>query len=177
MNVVLLGLTGSGKSTIAKHLSSSLKLPVVSSGAIARELAKRDPHTAVALESGQLAPEEAMRLAVRTDLEQADMQRGGWILEGFPRDRAQLISLMTWTASLPTFVYLEVEPWGIIERLLARQRDDDTPDAIARRFADFESKTQPMLEILEGGGVLHTIQSADRMGITQIVQSIKKLLQ
>jgi adenylate kinase len=117
-----------------------------------------------------------MRHAVRSELESMDMQRGGWILEGFPRDTAQLIALMTWTAALPTFVYLQAEPWGIIERLLGRQRADDTPDAIARRFADFEAKTQPVLEILEGGGVLHTIPDVDQLAATVVVQKVRKLL-
>jgi adenylate kinase len=158
MNVCLLGMTGAGKTTIARSLSERLHVPRVSSGDLARALAQEDPHTAVALDKGRMAPEAAMRHEVRRALEAADLAKGGWILEGFPRDMAQLVCLMDWTAALPCFVHVDVTEWSVIERLTSRRRDDDTPDAIAARIADFHRLAVPVLSALEGGGVLYTTE-------------------
>lgn len=173
MNVCLFGLTGSGKTTVAGALAKKLHVERVSSGDIARSMAKSDPHTAVALDRGRMAPEEAMRMQVRAALEQADL-RGGWVLEGFPRDLAQLICLMDWTPSLPSFVYLRVEAFVVIERLTARRRADDTPDAIARRIQDFDRITQPMLDVLRAAGVLTTVRSYPDQEMT--VREIEELV-
>jgi adenylate kinase family enzyme len=43
MHIVLLGMTGSGKTTVASMLSERLNVPRVSSGDIARSLAQEDP--------------------------------------------------------------------------------------------------------------------------------------
>lgn len=158
IHIVLMGVSGAGKTTVARLLSEHYRVPHVGSGDIARALADHDPHTYVALEKGQMAPEEAMRAEVRQALERADLEDGGWILEGFPRDMAQLVCLMDWTVALPAFVHLDAKAWTVIERLTSRRRDDDTPDAIARRLVDFEQNVRPVLDVLAAGGVLKTAQ-------------------
>jgi adenylate kinase len=173
MHIVLVGNTGSGKTTLAKALQERLDLPLVSSGEVARELSESDPTTNLALQQGAMAPEAAMRTAVRTRIEQADLKRGGWILDGFPRSTEQLICLMQWTVALPSFIYLEVDTWVCIERLLSRKRDHDNPDAIGRRLQHFEQHTQPMLTTLSEGGVLDVIQQADFRSVDEIVAKIE----
>lgn len=160
MHICLLGLTGSGKTTVARQLSERLRVPHVSSGDLARRLASEDPHAAVALDQGKMAPEASMRGLVREALERSEIQSGGWILEGFPRDMAQLICLMGWTSALPLFVHLDVTEWIVIERLTGRGRSDDTADAIARRIADFHRHTRPVLDALASGGVLIQVPAA-----------------
>jgi len=172
MHVVLIGNTGSGKTTVAKALEERLNLPRISSGDIARGLGDFDPATKLALESGAFAPEEAMRIRVRSLLEAAEIQRGGWVIEGFPRMIEQLICLMQWTSALPVFVYLEIEPWVAVERLVARGRPDDNPNAIAKKLASFEEKTHPMISLLEGGGVLHTV-AVDGRTPSQVVDDVE----
>lgn len=159
VNIVLIGRTGSGKSTLGGELERDLSLPHIASGEIARELGLTDPSTSLALQQGAMAPEASMRARIRQEIESAELSAGGWILDGFPRMTEQVICLMQWTTQLPLFVYLDLEPWLCIERLTARGRPDDNPDSIARKLASFSEKTQPMLELLEGGGVLHTIHA------------------
>lgn len=172
MHYVLIGPTGSGKSVVAAVLSAYTQLPVIASGDIARDLSDNDPSTRQALHQGAMAPEAAMRAAVQTHIENADQTYGGWILDGFPRSIEQLICLSQWSSAMPSYVLLEVEPWVCVERLIARERADDNPDAIARRLESFETKTQPMLSMLDGGGVLHVVHNASAKPTDVIVREI-----
>jgi adenylate kinase len=162
VHICIVGNTGSGKTTVARILETSLNLPRISSGDIARYLADFDPSTRLALDAGAMAPEKAMQLQIKQRIEAADIQSGGWILEGFPRIPEQLICLMQWTSALPVFVYLDVPIWVAIERLTARGRPDDNPHSIAEKLKSFDESTHPMLDILESGGVLHTINADGR---------------
>lgn len=172
MHIVLIGNTGSGKTTLAKALTEELDLPLISSGRVARQLSESDPATDLALKQGAMAPEQSMRHAIRTELEAAEVQRGCWILDGFPRSVEQLVCLMQWTSGMPAFFYLDIEPWVCIERLAARQRVDDNPDSIARKFTSFEEKTMSMVAMLEGGGVLHTLPA--ELPVEDLVEQVSR---
>jgi adenylate kinase len=176
MHLVITGDTGSGKTTIAKELQRTLDVPLVGSGEIARELSRTDAATDLALKQGAQAPEQPMRAAIKARIEEADATRGGWILDGFPRTVEQLICLMQWTAAMPTFVYLEVNSWACLERLVARNRDHDNPDAIARRFDFFESETMKMIRLLQRGRVLIDVPHADERSTEDLVEEIREQL-
>ena len=156
--LVLLGNTGSGKTTLAKELTARQPERVrISSGDIARELAERDSAVRIALQSGNLAPEIEMRSEVRARIRTAESLQQIWILDGFPRSLEQLILLQQWTGRLPIFVHVDISPWTAIERLTDRDRHDDNPDAIARRLRDFQQNVQPVLDVLESGEILETV--------------------
>lgn len=101
-----------------------------------------------------------MRVAVRQRIEEADIQHGGWVLDGFPRTPAQLVCLLQWSAAMPSFVHVDLDAWQCVERLCRRNREHDNPDAIAKRLASYEGPTTEMLAILDGGGVLTCVDGA-----------------
>lgn len=144
-------MTGSGKSTVARSLAAQLSIPVIGSGDVAREMAKSDASTAMALDNGMLAPEAAMRLRIEHLTEQATITDGGYVLEGFPRSIAQLITLLGWTSNttpMPEFYLLDVPVVECVRRLLVRGRSDDNPDSIAKKIESYEKTTLPMIEML-----------------------------
>jgi adenylate kinase len=160
VHIVLIGPPGAGKTVLGRQLSEDLAIPYLSSGDVARELASADPATALALQQGAWAPEEALRAHLQQKLEEFDLQHGGWILDGFPRDLAQLVCLLDWTGALPTFVHLECGVVTAIERTLGRKtrasRSDANPDAIARRLQDYERITMEVVCALDDAGILTT---------------------
>lgn len=155
MNIALIGPTGCGKSTLAHSLSEQLNLPIISTGDIARGM--QDAQTQVALRTGAMAPEEAMRAMVKAAVEEADVKSGGWILEGFPRNVAQLVCLQAWTQAMPAFIHVDLPLFQCVERLVARGRPDDNPDSIARKLDYWAAETEPMVAMLNEGGVLQTL--------------------
>ncbi len=157
MHVVISGNTGCGKTTLAKELGARLKLPVISSGDIARELAKTDRATELALQFGNLAPEQAMRAEIRVRIENADITQGGWILDGFPRSIEQLACLLQWSAAMPCFIHIELDEWSCIRRIVDRNRENDHPDAIGKRLEGYRIQTSLMVTLLTYGGVLMRI--------------------
>lgn len=56
----------------------------------------------------------------------------------------------------------------VTERMLARGRDDDTPDAIQRRLELYQAETAPLLEFFSSRGVL---TSVDGLGTELEVQA------
>lgn len=175
MQIVIIGMTGSGKTTLAQALETKLKLPRFSAGDIARSMAETDPDTEVALRAGAYAPEDAIRHQVRQRIEMAELAEGGWILEGFPRKVEQLIELMRWNSGNPLFIYLEIPAYVAVRRLIARGRQDDNGDSIARKLRNFEQETLPVVTMLEQsssvGGKLLTVDAEHLESAIRLVES------
>ena len=94
--IVLMGAPGAGKGTQARLLQERLRLPQISTGDMFR--AMKEARTPLAeevraiLASGRLVPDEitARVVAERTGREDA---RGGYVLDGYPRNLAQAETL------------------------------------------------------------------------------------
>jgi adenylate kinase len=161
MELVLIGNTGSGKTTVARKLAESLDFPHVGSGDIAREISENDPEVRRGLERGLDAPEQIIRDTVRERIEQAQLTKGGFILEGFPRRIDQLVALSIWLPAPPQFIFLDCPAYTCIKRLARRGRHDDTPDGIARKLESFHDKCRPMMRVLEQSGSLWRFPADD----------------
>lgn len=94
--VILLGAPGAGKGTQAKRLAAACKLPHVSTGDLFRENLKAETELGLRakeyMESGRLVPDELV-LDMLFDRVAKDDCRSGYILDGFPRTRAQAEAL------------------------------------------------------------------------------------
>ncbi|NJN32179.1 MAG: nucleoside monophosphate kinase [Synechococcales cyanobacterium RM1_1_8] len=158
MRLVILGGSGAGKGTQAERLSQRLSLPVLSTGDLIRgalavesevrgaiaELARQaSPYVA----RGELVPDPLMIGFIRQRLQQPDLTQG-WILEGYPRTAFQAeeldFLLEELGQSLDQALWLEVPEAVLIERSLARCRDDDDLPVVQRRIRDLETYTKPL---------------------------------
>lgn len=127
--IVLIGGPCSGKSSAGKLVAKKLDIRYISSGDIAREMAKRDSAVGNNLNNGNLAPEEQMRKSIWSELYHcfSEMYEDVMILDGFPRFGEQAEWLRT---NLPTnidikYVLFHVPMSTIIERSMRRNRADD----------------------------------------------------
>ena len=124
LDVLLLGVQGSGKGTQAKRIASDYGLAHIATGDILRQAiadgSELGRKVRPILESGELVPDDLMIELIRERL-QADDARDGFILDGFPRTMPQAEALDTMLSE--------------IERPLSVVFELQVPDEVARRAA------------------------------------------
>ena len=80
-----------------------------------------------------------------------------FILDGFPRTLGQAEWLIAQHKAglirISTVIHIEASEEVVAERLLERGRQDDTKEAIAKRFAEYRSTTLPIINDFEQKGV------------------------
>lgn len=96
MNILFFGPNGSGKGTQGAILKDKYNTPHIESGAIFREnIGKGTELGAQAkayIDKGDLVPDEITIPMILDRLKQDDC-KGGWLLDGFPRNKNQAIKL------------------------------------------------------------------------------------
>ncbi|MGH3949778.1 MAG: adenylate kinase [Pseudonocardiaceae bacterium] len=151
--VVLVGPPGAGKGTQAVVLSEKLAVPHISTGDLFRAHVGNQTTLGVEvqryLDSGGLVPDSVTNEMVRERLSEDDV-KGGFLLDGFPRNTAQADVLGEILAEsgtkLEAIIELKVDEEELVQRLLARGRADDTEDVIRHRQRVYREETAPLLE-------------------------------
>lgn len=124
--IVLLGPTGSGKGNRAKDFKA-LGLVHVGLGAILREKVRNDPNSALSQQvtettkTGTLLPDDIVFPIVLEYLNQPECRQRGFILEGFPRTKAQSDLLLS-EIELDIVFLLEVPRAFLIDGIMSFNR-------------------------------------------------------
>ncbi len=96
MNLILLGMPGSGKGTHARLLSERYNVPVISMGDQIRKEVKKKSSLGLNVEpilnEGKLIPDELVIEIIEKKLEE-ESHKKGFILDGFPRTLKQAVAL------------------------------------------------------------------------------------
>jgi adenylate kinase len=170
VNLLVLGPQGSGKGTQASRLAEEREIPHVSTGDMFRaSIAARTPlgrRVEPILASGELVPDELTVALIRERLSEPDAARG-FVLDGFPRNLAQAEALDAMLTEidreLDLVLFFDLDQVTSTERLRKRAviegRDDDTPDAIARRLELYHEQTAPLVELYRASGRLVPIRA------------------
>ena len=193
MNIVLLGAPGAGKGTMAQLLVADYGVAHISTGDLLRAAVKSGSDLGVQakkyMDAGELVPDQLVIDLLKERLSHDDAQRG-FILDGFPRNTMQAVTLDSELGSLGRAIdaalLIDVEPKVIIDRLSARrtcracghtgtaadavcpacggemyQRDDDKPETIKNRLDVYEKNTAPLIEYYRGQGLLKAVDGDD----------------
>lgn len=153
MRYVLLGPPGAGKGTQAKLLSEKLNIPHISTGDLFRanigegtDLGKEAKQY---MDAGKLVPTDVTARMVEDRLRQDDAQ-DGFLLDGFPRtvEQAEILDklLKDMNTELDGVLNFKVSDDVVVERMLARGRDDDNEETIRTRMEVYRTETQPLVE-------------------------------
>ena len=189
MNIVLLGAPGAGKGTQAQRLVADYGVAHISTGDLLRAAVKAQSELGVAakkyMDAGELVPDQLVIDLVKERLAADDAQKG-FILDGFPRNTTQAVTLDTELAAmgreLDGALLVDVPAEVIIDRLSSRrtcrdcgytagpdttvcpscagemyQRDDDKPETIKNRLGVYEKNTSPLVEYYRGQGILKVV--------------------
>jgi adenylate kinase len=125
MRVILLGAPGSGKGTVAEALRAAYGLPKISTGDLLREAVReKTPLGLVAasqMGKGGLVDDDTVLALLRQRLARDDC-RGGYVLDGFPRNSTQADRLDTLGLPGPEIVFdLDVSEATVLDRLANRR--------------------------------------------------------
>ncbi|HET7359858.1 MAG TPA: adenylate kinase [Rhodanobacteraceae bacterium] len=177
MRLVLLGAPGSGKGTQATRLKTALGVPHISTGDLLRAAVAAGTalglKAKVVMDAGRLVSDDIVLGMLEERLAQDDA-RAGFILDGYPRNLAQVEALdgllQRLQQPLDAVVKLKVPPEEIVGRceirFKAEGRADDNPDTVRKRLAVFAEQTAPvvdwyarhgMLKVVDGVGALDDV--------------------
>lgn len=206
MNIVLLGAPGAGKGTQAQKLVEEFGVAHISTGDLLRAAVKAGTKLGVKaksyMDNGQLVPDKLVVDLVTERLDADDAQKG-FILDGFPRNTAQAVTLDSALAemgrSLDAALLVDVKPDVIVKRLSSRrtckecgytapagvdscpscggemyQRDDDKPETIQKRLDVYENQTAPLVEYYRGKELLKSVDG-DRP-VDEVYADVKEVL-
>ena len=125
--LVLLGRQGAGKGTQAARLVAHLGVHHLSTGAILRQ--EVSSGTALGrrvgdlMEAGHLVPDSVVLQVVKHRLDEPDIQRHGFLLDGFPRTEAQAVALVELLGHQPLDAAVNLEvPVAVVRKRLALRR-------------------------------------------------------
>jgi adenylate kinase len=171
MRLILFGPPGAGKGTQATALSADLNIPHISTGDIFRAAIAEQSTLGLKVQSyldeGQLVPDTVVIDMVQEHLSKDDIA-SGWILDGFPRTVPQAVALDELLSKINQDYHwvlnLHVDEPLLVERLLARQRQDDTELVIQERLNVYRQQTEPVLEFYSQGTRLINIDGAAEVG-------------
>lgn len=205
MKLVMLGAPGSGKGTQAIRIAKDYPVANISTGDIFRENIKKE--TPIGLEAksyidrGELVPDEVTCAIVRDRLSQPDC-RGGYLLDGFPRNLKQARELEAFNAP-DAVLYLETEDAILLDRISGRRvckkclqsyhisqigetkvcptcggelfrRDDDNPATVSARLDVYHRESAPLAGYYRERGILHTIKGSSSQD--EVYSAIKRVL-
>jgi len=168
MRIVLLGAPGSGKGTQAALLVELLKLPHISTGELLRSAVASGTELGrqakVVMDRGELVSDDIMLGLIEERLSQDDT-RGGFILDGYPRNIDQAGALDGLLARLEQPVdkalQIDVDVERVIERIARRAaeegRSDDSEDVARNRMKVYAQQTAPVVDYYAAQGVLSRV--------------------
>jgi len=205
--IALFGPQGSGKGTQAKMLSLKYNLPILATGDIFRKEIKNETElgkkVASLIKEGHLVPDKITNEIVLNELS-GDKYKNGFILDGFPRNMAQLYN-MEKENGLTHIFELEINDEEVIKRLSVRRicskcgiiyslkvkppreeyvcdscrgelilREDDKPEAIQKRLDIYHKETESVLNFYKEKGKVIKIDGAQ--SIEKVFEDIVKAI-
>ncbi len=177
-----MGVQGCGKGTQAKLLASRFDLTHICVGDIFRWNIQR--HTKLAarikriVDGGELVPDDIVEEVIQRRLQEHDWNFG-FVLDGFPRNRAQAEFFLE-SYDIDAVVLIEASDDVVVERVLARRlcnqcgldynlifhrpetpgvcdmcrgtleaRPDDVEEVVRNRIANYHVQTAPVVKVFE----------------------------
>lgn len=205
MKIILLGAPGSGKGTQASLIVEKYNLPHISTGEIFREHIKNKTPLGVkvkeVMDSGNLCPDDLTIEVVKDRLSKGDC-KGGYMLDGFPRNLTQAKALDEFLAP-DIVINIDVDIKRIEHRIVGRRscnkckgsfhidfigntdicpdcgakltvRKDDNAQTVKERLYVYQNQTSPLIDYYNKQNKLRTVNGNQE--IKEVFGEIIKVL-
>ncbi|MQS52428.1 adenylate kinase [Companilactobacillus mishanensis] len=128
MNIVLMGLPGAGKGTQAEKIVEDFDVIHISTGDMFRQAMADETEVGLKakgfMDKGELVPDDVTEAIVEERLAKDDVQKSGYMLDGFPRTIEQANALQTIAKNvnkpIDGVILIDVKPEALVERLSGR---------------------------------------------------------
>lgn len=175
--IIFIGPQGSGKGTQIERLKEKLSaldsnrsITHIQTGKPFRDLAATGGYTADVVKNlinaGKLVPNVLTNALVAQEFMRQHVEGAHIIFDGYPRDeeQAKVCNELLALYGRMTFdvIHLDTAESVVIERMLARGREDDTQDVISERLRQYRSVTEPLLDFYRAqpGVMVHSVDGA-----------------
>lgn len=154
LNLIVIGLPGSGKGTQSAKIAKHYNLEHITSGDLLREEINRKSKYSNQIEelmkTGKLFPDDLVDAVL---LEHVPKQN--FILDGYPRKMSQIHTF----EEIDLVIYIKLTEDEAIKRILHRNqgRLDDTREAVKTRLDMFFKLTEPVIEYYSSKGILEEV--------------------
>jgi len=179
VRLLFIGPPGAGKGTQASRVAERLGIPHISTGDMFRHHVSNGTDLGkqvdVIMAAGDYVPDEITVAMLAERIAESDAANG-YILDGFPRTLPQVEALdgLIGADGLDRVVVFDVDEDELVERLLARGREDDSEETIRTRFKVYLEQTAPLLEVY---GQRDLVSAIDGLGeMDEITQRILGVL-
>eukprot|EP00026_Physarum_polycephalum_P005236 Phypoly_transcript_05267.p1 GENE.Phypoly_transcript_05267~~Phypoly_transcript_05267.p1 ORF type:complete len:492 (+),score=89.97 Phypoly_transcript_05267:71-1477(+) len=150
LKIIILGAPASGKGTQCEYIVEKYGVEHISTGDILRDEVKKQSVIGVNvkkyLDNGALVPDELIIEMVLNKLNSSECKTKGWLLDGFPRTKAQALALQTAGIFADKVVLLEVPDNILVERVEGRRTDPVTGMIYHTKFNPAPPEIAPRLE-------------------------------
>ena len=170
MRLLLLAPPGAGKGTQGERLAARFGIRHIAAGDLLRASARDGGPLGLQIAAcqarGDLVPDQIV-IDVLTPLVVEAADRGGYILDGFPRTLPQATAAAKLAAelgvTLDAAIYLHAPDAVLTQRLLGRAsqsgRSDDKADVIRHRLQVFTEATGPLISYYRERGILAAVDA------------------
>lgn len=160
--IILFGPAGSGKSTQGRMLADLYGWKWLSVGQVLRDNGGFEE----TLKTGVLVDDATVVRLMDEQIAMAEAEGMEIVLDGYPRDVVQTEIMLEkgspFFDKLDGAIVLKVPVEELWKRIELRGREDDTEEALKRRFKIYEQNIGPILEILKKQGI--SIYEVDGVG-------------
>lgn len=152
LGIIIAGAPASGKGTQCELIKQNFGVVHLSTGDMLRAaVADGTPVGKQAkeyMDAGKLVPDEVIIGVVKDRLNEEDCRTKGWLLDGFPRTKAQADALAECGVTADCFIFLDVPDEVLVERVVGRRTDPETGKIYHMTFSppDDDEVTQRLVQ-------------------------------
>ena len=161
--IILTGAPASGKGLICEQIIQKYGIKHLSTGDLIRQAVQKKEEPGLTarahIEQGTAVPDEVLVQIVVEALQQPEIKKQGWILDGFPRTKQQALGLKAAGVAPDVYLILDLPDKVLVDKCLHRRLDpttgrmyhmvDDPPPAdILGRLIHRDEDTKEALQMI-----------------------------
>ncbi len=176
--IVLIGPTGSGKTTQSEFIKREFGISTIAADDLIKENpAALEKYQTAGIYPGPPQTSPALNDLVRARLSKMDLKKGV-VLDGYPatKDQADHLAALVRDLALPSPVVIQIDvPDAVVkERLQKRKEPEDTPEQIERRLKDYHRELDMIRDYYPRANIWTIDGTRPPADVSQTIQAILK---